>query len=621
MWKDSETELDFLDFDYLKAILKLIINDEDLLPASVGVYGDWGSGKSSLIKMSMDELNKNKNTVCLIFNGWLFEGYEDAKTALMGSILDVIEKEMDFTPKAKACIRGLYKSIDKFKLLKSGAKIGADIFLTGGIGTLVDMGMNKVGKLIAEKISNAAKDTENISEIIYNIDLEKIQENIQEELSNKEIRNDIREFQNNFVELLKETKIEKLVIFVDELDRCSPDTILETLEAIRLFLFIGSVAFIIGADERHISYAVKKKFKEIEGLQIDIGKEYLEKMIQYPIRIPRLNSKEVEFYITCLFFQKDLTKKEFEDIIEYLNNEKKKEFLNFNLDYDAISRFNVDIAKKVKDSIITAKQLGAVLANGLNGNPRHCKRFLNSLYMRLEMAKYKQQDLDRKVLAKVMMLEYFKLPLFRKIAELVQASNDCSSTLKELEDDTINENSELKIWKEDNWVKQWAMSEPKISQIDLKPYFYFTRTSLDERFDLSVKKLSPLAQDTLKKLLSKSEIAIKSALKEASNINDNEASKILEEVFSQMVKESKIDIKLFNSFINWGSTREILTTDVISNLMSINGELIPLGAIPLVGSFINKSKRNSEMLEILERWKKENEKLQLAIDKIMKGAK
>lgn len=64
------------------------------------------------------------------------------------------------------------------------------------------------------------------------------------------------------------------------------------------------VAFIIGADERHISYAVKKKFKEIEGLQIDIGKEYLEKMIQYPIRIPRLNSKEVGFYITCLFFKK-----------------------------------------------------------------------------------------------------------------------------------------------------------------------------------------------------------------------------------------------------------------------------------------------------------------------------
>ncbi|OVE69080.1 NTPase [Clostridium diolis] len=621
MWKDSETEIDFLDFDYLKAILKLTINNEDLLPASVGVYGDWGSGKSSLIKMSMDELQKDSNTVCLIFNGWLFEGYEDAKTALMGSILDVVEKERTFTPKAKACIRGLYKSIDKLKLLKSGAKIGADIFLTGGIGTLVDMGMNNVGKLIAEKVSNVTSNTENISGVFDDIDLEKIQENIQEELSNKEIRNDIREFQNNFVDLLKETKIEKLIIFVDELDRCSPDTILETLEAIRLFLFIGNVAFIIGADERHISYAVKKKFKEIEGLQIDIGKEYLEKMIQYPIRIPRLNSKEVEFYITCLFFQKDLTKQEFQDTIEYLNNEKKKEFLNFYLDYDIISKFNSTVAEKVKDSIITAKQLASVLANGLNGNPRHCKRFLNSLYMRLEMAKYKNQQLDRKVLAKVMMLEYFKLPLFKKIAELEQSSNYCSSILKELEDDTINENSELKIWKEDNWVKHWAMSEPKISQIDLKPYFYFARTSLDERFDLSVKKLSPLAQEILKKLLTKSEFASKSALKEAANINENEATEILEEVFSQMVQESKIDMALFKSFIGWGSTREILTTNVISNLMSINGELIPLGAIPLVEEFMNKSKRNSEIFEILERWKKENKKLQLAIDKIMKGAK
>lgn len=621
MWRDSETELDFLDFDYLKVILKMTIGDEDLLPASIGVYGDWGSGKSSLIKMSMDELSKDENTVCLIFNGWLFEGYEDAKTALMGSILDIIEENRTLTVKAQACIRGLYKSIDKFKLLKSGAKLGADLFLTGGIGSIVDIGVNSVGKLIADKVSKATSSEGNVSGIIDGIDLEKIQENIEEELSNKEIRNDIREFQNNFVELLKETNIEKLIIFIDELDRCNPDTILETLEAIRLFLFIGNVAFIIGADERHISYAVKKKFKEIEGLQIDIGKEYLEKMIQYPIRIPRLNSKEVEFYITCLFFQKDLSKKEFEDIVEYLNNEKQKEFLNFNLDYDTILKFDKEIAEKVKDSIITAKQISSVLANGLNGNPRQCKRFLNSLYMRLEMAKCKQQNLDRKVLAKIMMLEYFKLPLFKKVAELVQSYEGCSSKLKELEDDKVSEDNELKVWKDDNWVKQWAINEPKVSDIDLKPYFYFARTSLDERFDLSVKKLSPLAQDVLNKLLLKTDTGIRTAIKESANINDSEASKILDEVFSQMVKDSKIKPSLFKSFVSWGETKENLISDVISNLMSINGELIPLGAIPLVESFMKKYKKDSEILEILERWKKENKDLEAAIDKVLKGGK
>lgn len=62
----------------------------------------------------------------------------------------------------------------------------------------------------------------------------------------------------------------------------------------------------IGADERHIQYAVKRKFKDIQGIEYDIGKEYLEKLIQYPIKIPRLNAREVEFYIACLFLEKHL---------------------------------------------------------------------------------------------------------------------------------------------------------------------------------------------------------------------------------------------------------------------------------------------------------------------------
>ena len=47
MWKDSETEIDYLDYDYLVKSIEDIILDDDLLPASIGVYGDWGSGKSN----------------------------------------------------------------------------------------------------------------------------------------------------------------------------------------------------------------------------------------------------------------------------------------------------------------------------------------------------------------------------------------------------------------------------------------------------------------------------------------------------------------------------------------------------------------------------------------------
>ena len=122
MWKDSEAEIDFLDFDYLIGVLKDIIDNEDLLPATIGVYGDWGSGKSSLIRLAMNDFEENKNIVCLNFNAWLFESYEDAKTSLLGSILDKICEEKTRVEKATEIVEALYKSIDKLKLFKKDRK-------------------------------------------------------------------------------------------------------------------------------------------------------------------------------------------------------------------------------------------------------------------------------------------------------------------------------------------------------------------------------------------------------------------------------------------------------------------------------------------------------------------
>ena len=397
MWKDSETELDFLDYDYLIQTVQSIITDDTLLPASIGVYGDWGSGKSSLMYMCKECLIKEDDKIkCLVFNGWLFENYEDAKTAILGTILDEISKEKNLTDEAKGIIKGLYKSVDKFKLVKGVLKYGTDFLVTGGIGSLLGITINQALKSTQEKIEVT--------------NLEKIQSNIENELNNKELREDIKKFQKEFASLLEKTKISRLVVFIDELDRCRPDTILETLEAIKLFLFEGKVAFVIGADERHISYAVKSKFKDIEGIQIDIGKEYLEKLIQYPIRIPQLNAEEVEIYIACLLLQSELPEDDFQKALSWIVEKKKEDFERFKIE-SVITLFSdkEDGYSNIVESLSIANQLAFVLSNGLHGNPRQCKRFLNSMYMRLQMASYKNKQLDRKILAKIMMLEYIKL--------------------------------------------------------------------------------------------------------------------------------------------------------------------------------------------------------------------
>lgn len=115
----------------------------------------------------------------------------------------------------------------------------------------------------------------------------------------------------------------------------------------------------------------------------------MEKIVQYPVRIPRLSTPEVELYISLLFMEKDLSKEEFKKTIEFINDKKTKNFFDFQLDYGLLKGFDEEITDKVKLSLEISKQLSSVLASGLNGNPRHCKRFLNSMEMRLNMAKYK----------------------------------------------------------------------------------------------------------------------------------------------------------------------------------------------------------------------------------------
>lgn len=480
MWKDSETKIDFLDFDYLTKTVTDIINDKNLSPSSIGVYGNWGSGKSSLMQMCIEELSKGENTLCIKFNGWLFEGYEDAKTALLGTILDKINKEKSPTGKAKEILKRLYKNTDKLKIASMGLKYGVDFLTTGGIGTIADITVKSILSKIKDNASNVSKkDIDNI---------------LKKEFKSEELRKNIKTFQKDFTELLKESKIDKLVVFIDELDRCNPDTILDTLEAIRLFLFTQNTSFVIGADERHVIYSVRKKYSEIEGNQIDIGKEYLEKMIQYPIRIPQLSSREVEFYILCLLFQNELNDDDFNKFLTYIAKSKKDNFLEFELSFENLNEKLPEIAAKSRDALSLAKQLSSVLSSGLNGNPRHCKRFLNSLSMREKMSSHRNLTLDRRVLAKLMLLEYFKTELFRKLSEIQSLEKGKPNEIKLIEEDNWDDIKELKLWKDDKWVIDWIRLEPKLTDVDLRPYFYFTRESLSSQLNLGRFRLSPIAE-------------------------------------------------------------------------------------------------------------------------------
>src|SRR5437764_9067769 len=102
--------------------------------------------------------------------------------------------------------------------------------------------------------------------------------------------------------------IKQLVVLIDDLDRCLPDTAIETLEAIRLFVFTSRTAFVVAADEAMIEYSVRKHFPDLPDTSgpRDYARNYLEKLIQVPFRIPALGETETRIYVTLLLIGDEL---------------------------------------------------------------------------------------------------------------------------------------------------------------------------------------------------------------------------------------------------------------------------------------------------------------------------
>lgn len=603
MWKDSETEIDYLDFSYIVEIMKDTINDEKLLPSCIGLYGDWGSGKSSLMHMCKKQLEEQKDgTVCLLFNGWLYESYDDAKTAILASILDGIKEGRELSGTAKITLKALYDSIDKFKVIKGGIKFGIDMAVTGGLGAITNLAIKEITK----KAKKIAED----------VDEENMLQAIKDKLDYKEVREDIREFREKFAELIKEAGIKKLVIFVDELDRCNPATILDTLEAMRLFLFSGNVSFVIGADERHVTYAIRSKFNDIEGINMDIGKEYQEKLIQYPIRIPCMNKDETEFYIMCLLSEKELCEKDFKDLLNYLQKKRKENPLEFIITMEILREYNESIATKLNESLVLAKQLSGILTQGLNGNPRQCKRFLNTLDMRQKMAKYKNVTLKSNVLAKIMEVEYFQTSLFRKMVNLL-GDNLLNKELKGFETDQEDKISALEPWKNELWVKRWMKAKPLLSEEKLENYFYFMRTSIKDNVFTSIEKMSEEAKKIFEALLKHSDAAFNQAKKIIDKMSVFDQNQILDGLYEDIVGEEKYDRDKIKFFLLWGGLNEQLQENTIKYCADLSAKNILLSHIPYFEGFYAQCKNQEEMKVILERWKSENMGLKTAIEEFL----
>ena len=502
MWPDHETTIDLLGIKHLKDAVLDIVKNDTLLPATIGIFGDWGSGKSSLIKMITKELESEENILILDFNGWLFESYEDAKSALMETIVGELvqktplEKKIEVRPLALQILR-------KINWLRLGSKViqyGVTAATTGGMGAIIPAMTDLPGIV------------KGVGKLFEDVDTEKAEELLQQETKQSISRN-IRSFRNEFGELIMKSGFSAVIVTIDDLDRCLPNTIIETLEAIRLFLYVPKTAFVLGADERLVKYAVRSRFPELPGDRTDVGRDYLEKLIQYPVRIPSMTRTDTENYVTLLLIQDKLEDDKFQKCIEWTLDPKTIQEGRTLSAAEASELFG-NLSNELRGDLAFAQRIGPVLGENLNGNPRQCKRFLNTLIMRIKMAESRKIELKRRILAKLMLLEYFRLQFFRNLSAWQSIQEGKPEQLKQMEESVKSaeteanskkdEFPEIDMWIRDQWILQWLNSEPPLSSEDLRPYFYFSREKLTDISSIT-KRLSPEAQEIIRGLSSPSE--------------------------------------------------------------------------------------------------------------------
>lgn len=232
MWSDNETTKDLLNYEVHCDLLKEYLTHKELLPLTIGIFGDWGSGKSSIMRMLEEKFKSEEKVLTIYFNSWLFESYDDAKISLLENIILELSKAQTLSKEAKSKILQLLSKVDYLKLASDGvSKYGkniVDIIATGGIGTAIEAGFSMLQTKTIDDLKEA--------------DISTLDKYIKKEQDNTS-KTTIKSFKDDFAELISLTNYDSVVIFIDDLDRCLPERVIDTLEAIKLFLSVENTAF------------------------------------------------------------------------------------------------------------------------------------------------------------------------------------------------------------------------------------------------------------------------------------------------------------------------------------------------------------------------------------------
>ena len=534
MWSDTESDKDYLNFGEVSQLAVDILTSDGMLPISIGVFGNWGAGKSSLLKLIEQNLEVDeKDWIVIKFDAWLYQGYDDARAALLEVIATELMKAADENASLITKTKRLLARVDGFRtmgLLVEGAAMIAGI-PTGG---LIARGVGALGNAFdgiqnQEEYENLGATAKETKEQVCGL--------LKSE-AKKSPPQQIDAFRKEYGEIL-EALGKPLVVVIDNLDRCLPTNAIHTLEAIRLFLFLTNTAFIIAADEEMIRSSVADYFKGASDRhQID----YLDKLIQVPIRVPKAGVREVRSYLFMLYaVDQRLPADKLDRLREGLENALQQSWKDDPISrQDALALTGESENSTLAKAFARADRIAPVLANSpiIQGNPRIVKRLLNVVKMRSQIARRRSMPLDEAIITKLVIFERcVGVKATADFYRLVDAEQGMPTLLKQMEEGSgAIPDYAPKTWMDNpttkSFISEWGQLEPKLSGVDLRAAIYLSRETMP--IGAYVVGLSPAGREVLDALVATKSTSSPTAGKLLDTLPLEEQIPVMEGVISHL---------------------------------------------------------------------------------------
>lgn len=325
---DEPAEHPSLGFDaYADAFAEVIINSDPRF--AIGIFGDWGSGKTTLMKAVWRRLD-SPSIVRVWFNAWRYEREEH----LIVPMLDTLrEGLMEWAPSSDG------DEPQRASAREAAEKIGRAaraLMASFSLKASIPLGVAKIDAAFDPSKVMESFDASTVAEepsSFYHASFRAMSEAISDFVRSPSARQDASS------RFTSDAITNRVVVFIDDLDRCLPANALEVLESMKLFFDLEGFIFVVGLDQNVIEGAIESKYMGQHSVRPSVsvqdmdeptaahgqpfaperagppvsGTDYIKKIFQVPFGLPRIATDQLAPFFSYLTSDGQLPKEQVYD--------------------------------------------------------------------------------------------------------------------------------------------------------------------------------------------------------------------------------------------------------------------------------------------------------------------